>query len=191
MRWYGSCNWWDYWRVADCALTLLMSFVTDWPKPEWKEPYSCSQFENSITIQSYIRHTSKGVLLMANFFIITNVHLGNWELTHSVVSSISHSAQVWSIYLFPGLFYSPGLSGKVWLGRAPCSKQNAAWPNLTHVFQKTSGDAHITAVCISTQAAVNTALYCPQAQLSAALIEFQTQSMLQGVIAWLINVSPS
>lgn len=82
---------------------------------------------------------------------------------------------------------SPGLSGKGRLAGikrpgALCSKQCIAWPRPARrsVLQQTPRDAHPHSCMHPDSHTVNTALSCPQAQHSADLIEFQTQSMLQG-----------
>lgn len=91
---------------------------------------------------------------------------------------------------FLACFGSPGLSGKAQLGgikrpgalRSKTAHRLGPVPLTAPMFQQTSGDAHDRAhSCARTLShTVNTALSCPQAQHSAALIEFQTQSMLQG-----------
>lgn len=91
---------------------------------------------------------------------------------------------------FPGLFWLPRTQrkGPVRWNKAARSapfqtaRRLGPVPLTAPMFQQTSGDAHQRAhSCMRTLShAVNTALSCPQAQHSTALIEFQTQSMLQG-----------
>lgn len=111
--------------------------------------------------------------------------LGYWELIRpfeSICPLCCHRSFIMHRYVLsvcsPACFGSPRLGGKARLAGALCSKQCIAWPRPAHrsMFQQTSGDAHAHAHSCT----VNTALSCPQAQHSAALIEFQTQSMLQG-----------
>lgn len=109
---------------------------------------------------------------------LLRAHTQELHLKASVRCAVMDLLLCTGMYCSPACFGSPQLGGKARLAGALSSKQCIAWPRPTHrsMFQQTSVDAHAHAHSCT----VNTALSCPQAQHSAALIEFQTQSMLQG-----------
>lgn len=86
------------------------------------------------------------------------------------------------LLLCTGMYYSLACLFFFWLP----TTQWISWSTLLQTAHG-SGPVLLVASCSSRHQemhvlahAVNTALSCPQAQHSAALIEFQTQSMLQG-----------